>query len=70
MLEAATLKNCDVLYQRTGGYEFNKEKLEAFKKELVGQYSQPLVNLILKMVDINPNNRPLASKVYESLHPY
>lgn len=64
LLEAMTLKNPDVLYTRNP-YGFKLLVLDQIKNELEKTYySQSLKQLVLKMVEINPQNRPKASSIY------
>lgn len=70
LLESATLVDCDRLYNRGTTYSFLRDTLEQIRQELVGKYSEPLVNYILRMTEFSPSNRPRASKIYSELQPY
>jgi len=69
ILSAATLENCNVLYEKSGTYKLNTNKMYQLINNMQSKYSPMFQQIVMEMLT-QPNARKSCSEIYHMLYPY
>lgn len=70
LLEAASLKNCFEVYNKTGEFGVNVEALRRAIDSIRSQYSGYLVKTIESLLSVDPRARPSCGEIHAVYVPY